>query len=104
MDNFRAKLLQIDNKLLGALGQTATYTPSNCPHPSSKTTTITGIFDNLFIETQKTQGTRPTFTCKASAVTDISNGAALTVDSVDYLAREWEPDGMGLIMIIMEKV
>lgn len=74
-------------------------------YPSTATaraTTVAGIFENEYVETQFIQGDRPTFTCAASDVENIAQGDWLIISGGTYKVAEYRPDGTGVIMLILE--
>lgn len=95
-----------DSDLLGILEDwdTAVYTPSAYPHPSSKSVSISGIFDRTFGEHNSIEGSWPTFFCRVSDVPSVANGDKLTIRSIEYRVVEKEPDGQGAITLLLETV
>ena len=86
-----------------------TYTPEGCPHPSSKTRTLNGVFDRDYVEDNGIMSSQPNFRCAHSDVSDVTSGALMTgpddlgVD-VNYRVQSYEPGGLGLIYLLLEKV
>lgn len=82
---------------------TATYTPPGVPHPSSKSSTISGIFERQFVAIADTESYEPTFLCRTDDLTDIGHNAKLRINSVDYKVKGNQPDGTGVTLLILER-
>lgn len=65
-------------------------------------TTVQGILDKEYIETGRVQGFAPVFTFIESELTGITQGAAITVNSIAYTIGEYHTDGTGLMRLILE--
>ena len=65
---------------------------------------IKGILDREYIETSMVSGFHPIFTCEAADVPGAAQGDAIIVDSVAYTIRETQPDGTGIMRLILEAV
>lgn len=65
---------------------------------------VKGILDREYIETSMISGFQPIFTCEATDVTGAAQGDAIIVDSVSYKIRETQPDGTGIMRLILEAV
>lgn len=67
---------------------------------------VRGIFEDQYVESSlglagmATSG--PRFTCAAADVSGIAVGNTFTVNSVAYTAAELQPDGTGLITIVLK--
>jgi len=70
-------------------------------------TTISGVFDNEYIETEfngiPVAGEHPVFGCAESELPAYTYGTEITINSTDYKIRNWQPDGTGWITLILEK-
>ena len=83
----------------------ASYTLAAGGAPS----TVNGIFDNEFLAVDQASGVAlssqdPRLQC---AVADLpggyGSGDTLVIEAVTYKARDFEPDGTGLVFIVLEK-
>jgi len=86
-------------------GISATLTPSAYPHPSSKTATLSVIFDMQYVEAGNISGNRPVLTCSTAnlAAAGIDVGARVTVLGNEYVVKVIEPDGTGISVLILER-
>lgn len=80
----------------------ATYTRNFYPHPSAETTTISGVFNDDFVEFDGVMSSSPVFICAASDVNADPQDDYLTHAGTEYRIREFNPDGSGLILLILE--
>lgn len=66
--------------------------------------TISGIFDNLYIEVNGVEGLAPTLNVSSAdlATAALTRGVKLTIDSVEYKFVRPEPDGTGMTLLILE--
>lgn len=71
-------------------------------HPSSKSTTVDGIFDKDYVEINGVESYSPVFDCATPDVSDATHGAKLTINSVVYTVRGVQPDGTGMTRLILE--
>ena len=65
-------------------------------------TTISGIFDESFIEVHGVEGLHPVFTCILADVPGVSHGDALTIGDVTYHVQGVQRDGTGMVALILE--
>jgi len=94
------------------------YTPVGYPHPSSQTRTLSVIFDEEYLAQVGGEigiiGDQPQALCIAAGVADVQNGqepltflttqyASLTILGEVYKVTEPQPDGTGLIVLLLEK-
>lgn len=88
-------------------GTAVTYRPAG---NLSLTMQILGIFDAAHLSVDVGSGvpvssTNPILTCRSA---DLTNGGKegdrLTIDGVDYLVRDVQPDGTGMTVLELEKV
>lgn len=49
-------------------------------------------------------GGQPVLHCAASAVPSVATGTAVVVNAVNYTVAEVQPDGTGLVVLVLEKV
>jgi hypothetical protein len=66
-------------------------------------TTVNGIFDNDYINDSAMESSRPRFVCKQSDVPAVAHGDTLVVSAVTYHVASVEPDGTGLVTLVLEK-
>lgn len=72
--------------------------------------TINGIFDAAHLSVDVSSGvavssTNPIFTCRTTDLTSGgTEGDRLTIDGIDYLVRDVQPDGTGMTVLELEKV
>lgn len=69
-------------------------------------TTIYGMFHNEYALVDQGVGvssTSPVFRCATTDVSTASEGSTLVIDSVTYKIREFEPDGVGVTVCMLEK-
>lgn len=71
-------------------------------------TTVNGIFDTRFIEALDGSGAgvsarQPMFTCQESDLDGAAQGDALVINGTAYTILESEPDGTGMIVLILEQ-
>lgn len=69
--------------------------------------TVRGVFDSGFAAAQAAfavgvEGAQLTFRCRSADVPGIAHGATITIYGVAYTVRGVQPDGMGLVMLILE--
>ena len=65
---------------------------------------INGIFGNEFVEINGIESSRPIFLATAADVPDDPHGNTIVIDSINYLIVGHQPDGTGLITLILETV
>lgn len=63
---------------------------------------IMGVFDAPYANPLQIDNTQPTFTTDEDGVDGIAQGDTLTVGSTDYTVRALEPDGVGMLRLILE--
>lgn len=97
--------VESSDDLLGMLSDwdSAIYTPPGLPHPSSKSSTISGIFESQFVEFGGVETYAPTFLCRTADLTDVAHDAQLRIESVDYKVKGNQPDGTGMTLLILER-
>lgn len=73
---------------------------------------VPGIFDDAYLVSSGAEagvaGTAPVFTCRADDLAQLAAGAAvyddeLVLASVTYLVKQIQPDGTGMVMLLLEK-
>lgn len=81
-------------RILARLGEDATYTPPG----GGSTSTVRGIFQRPYVESQGMEASAPTFACMSSDVPTLAEGALFAVRGVTYKVRRPEPDPLsGLV-------
>jgi hypothetical protein len=66
-------------------------------------TTVNGILDRDYVEIGNVEGEFPVFTCVASDVSGVVHGKTLVANSTSYVVRGAQPDGTGLITLVLEE-
>ena len=70
-------------------------------------TQVKGLLDKpyqaAFEGTAPLEAARPVFTCRESDVSGVAHGQSLTVGGVSYTIRGVQPDGTGLILLVLEE-
>lgn len=65
---------------------------------------VDGIFDEHYaVAFNVSEGTRPVLQCIASAVYGDMKGAPAEVNGVEYTVVEVQPDGTGMVLLVLEK-
>ena len=64
-------------------------------------TTVMGVFDREYFESLDIQGFAPVFTCAAADVADVVDGGEYYIDGRTYLQTRQEPDGTGVVAVIL---
>ena len=75
---------------------TASYTPV-IGSPS----TIDGIFDSRYVETENIQGQRPVFTCNDGDIATISQEDVIVINGTTYGVANWERTGNGVVTLVL---
>lgn len=67
---------------------------------------VAGIFDAEYqlvaLGTPGIEGAAPVFLCAAAAVPGATHGQTLTIDGTVYTIRGVQPDGTGLVLLILQ--
>lgn len=93
--------------LLADFGQEAILAPAGSP---GTTTTVTGIFDNKFIEAaaflteEGVDSKQPMINCRTSDVSTFVRGDLLETGGVDYTIQTIDADGTGFTNLILQVV
>lgn len=64
---------------------------------------IAGIFSRRYVESDRIAGYRPIFICVEQDASALTIGGNLTIDGNTYTIAERQPDGDGLLMLVLEK-
>jgi len=67
-----------------------------------KTTSIVGIFENQYIEVNGVETLAPTFMIDLLSVPNIVRGNTLRINNLEYRVAGKQPDGTGMVLIILE--
>jgi len=67
------------------------------------TATVNGIFSHEYVDIEGVEGERPTFTCVESDVSGIAHGDALTVNATVYTIAGVQPDGTGIVLLVLSE-
>ena len=65
---------------------------------------IDGIFWDQFVEINGIESSRPTFLTAATNIPDDPHDNTIVIDSINYLIVGHQPDGTGLVTLILETV
>lgn len=70
--------------------------------------TIAGIFDRGFAAASVgayagVEGARITYQCREADVPGIARGSVLTIAGDNYKAKAIEPDGTGVVVVVLER-
>ena len=95
-DTFNTALSNADDAILEGLGETVTVKDTLDAAVGS----VVGVFENQYVEVSNVQGVHPTFTYKASDLT-IATGYEITREGIAYNVRYPQPDGTGMVMLIL---
>lgn len=82
----------------------ATYTPKNYAHPSAISRTVNVIFDKGYTVVNGVESYSPHILADESDLTDIAHDAKFRIEGVDYKVKGSQPDGTGLIDVVLEKI
>ena len=64
---------------------------------------VGGLFDAFYTAPLGMSNSGPTFTALASSLADVAAGDSLTIASTAYSVREVQPDGRGMVALVLEK-
>ena len=64
---------------------------------------VNGILDREFVMVLDMEAEHPTFTCSAADVLGVAQGQALTVNSTAYTVAGVQPDGTGVVKLILSE-
>ncbi len=95
---FRSDIAAADSDILEALGDSATIT-----EPGQDPVQVQGVFENDYIEINGVESVYPLFSCLQSEVGSVAHGWGLSYDGSSYKVVGKEPDGMGMITLVLEK-
>lgn len=86
------------------MGEAACYTEKAYPHPSSKSVTIYGTYDNLYDEVNSVESGQPVFTCFAEDVPHVLHGDKITRDNINYAVSGIQPAGTSEVTLVLEVI
>mgnify|MGYP001403029669 CR=1 FL=1 len=64
---------------------------------------VSGIFDNQYIDTLGIASRQPMFTLPTADAAAATTSSVLVVEGVTYRVRSIEPDGTGVTMLMLER-
>lgn len=68
-------------------------------------TTVAGIFDNVYQEVETgsagVESALAVFTCAAADVPALAHGDTFLIDATTYVAVESQPDGTGVVAVVL---
>lgn len=65
--------------------------------------TVNGIFEDQFVAVGGIESSRPTFTCDEADVAGIVHGDSITINSIIYTVAGHQPDGTGIMFLILKE-
>lgn len=65
-------------------------------------TSVSGIFDESFMEVQGVEGFHPVFTCAQADVSSVAHGDSITIGGVVFHIQGVQRDGTGMVALILE--
>ena len=68
-----------------------------------ETVTIYGRFGKDYVEVHGAESYAPLFLCRESDVSGVTNQSSITINSVNYNVIEPQPDGTGLIRLVLHE-
>lgn len=69
-----------------------------------KTLDVLGIFEDQYVEVNGVETLKPTFFTDAVSLPEIVRGNPMLIDNVEYKVAAKQPDGTGMILIILEAI
>ena len=79
-------------------GTQTAYTPQG----AASSISVNGIFDNGYREDLGMEGARPRLLCPHAKVPAVRRGDAFVINGVRYLVVTPEPDGTGMVNLVLE--
>tara|TARA_B110000902_G_C13778262_1_gene387173 strand:+ start:214 stop:492 length:279 start_codon:yes stop_codon:yes gene_type:complete len=64
--------------------------------------TVSGIFEETYIEVMGIEGLHPVFTCALEDVKSVQRGDALSISSASYHVAGVQKDGTGMVGLVLE--
>lgn len=64
---------------------------------------VMGMFDDAYQDALGIGGSAPVFTCAASDVSSVTTGTALTIGGVGYTVASKQPDGTGIVRLVLQE-
>lgn len=64
--------------------------------------TVNGILGNEFVQVDYVESQKPVFECAAADIPGIAHGDTVAVSSDTYKVRGIQPDGTGMVKLILE--
>jgi len=65
--------------------------------------TVNVIFDNAYIDSNGIEAVQPNITGKESDFSAASQGSTIVISGTTYVMKELQPDGFGLIHILLHE-
>jgi len=95
-DTFNNLLADADDSVIDILGETVAVKDAAGVSVGS----VVGVFENQFVEASNIQGVHPTFVYLAKDLA-IATGYELTISGTAYNVRYPQPDGTGMVLLIL---
>ena len=64
---------------------------------------VEGIFDSQYADVLGISGTTPVFECIASSVALVVQGDAVVIAGINYTVSHLEPDGTGMMRLVLQE-
>ena len=81
--------------------KTATYKPKGLVAPEQS---VKGIFSKDFADVGGTESNVPMFVCKESDIPNVRHRDMLEFGNIEYWIVGVEPDGIGLVTLLLEEI
>lgn len=69
----------------------------------NSTTLVNGLLSKSYVTVNDVENTAPSFTCAASDVPNAKHGDTLVANGINYLVVGVQPDGTGIVTLILEE-
>lgn len=73
-------------------GTTATYNAAD----------VVGIFEDRYVEVNGVETVKPTFACAEAEVAGVAHNDTITINALVYTVKGTQPDGTGVILLILQ--
>lgn len=67
------------------------------------TAVVRGLFDNAYLDALGIEASGPSFLGKASDLSGLTHGSAVSIGGSSYTVRGIQPDGTGLTRLVLEE-
>ncbi len=66
-------------------------------------TTVKGLIDRRYIEALGGEAEHPVFICREADISGVVHGKTLVANSTSYTVRGVQPDGSGMILLVLRE-